>query len=66
VCRDLAAGITTHRTATGCAAPRRGGRDIGIYSGAIALARPSLNGFRSSGATLPVISVVVGVVAIFA
>jgi hypothetical protein len=37
---------------------------IGIYPVAIALARPSLSGLRSSGATLPVIFSVAGVVAI--
>ena len=39
---------------------------IGIYPVAIALARPSLRGLRSSGATLPMIFTVAGVVAIFA
>lgn len=39
---------------------------IGIYPVAIALARPSLSGLRSSGATLPMIFAMAGVVAIFA
>ena len=39
---------------------------IGIYPVAIALARPSLSGLRSSGATLPTIFAMAGVVAIFA
>jgi len=39
---------------------------IAIYPVAIALARPSLNGLRSSGATLPVIFGVTGVVAVAA
>ena len=39
---------------------------IGIYPVAIALARPTLAGFRSSGATLPMIFAVAGVVAIVA
>jgi hypothetical protein len=39
---------------------------IGIYPVAIALARPSLGGLRSNGATLPVIFAVAGVVAIVA
>jgi hypothetical protein len=39
---------------------------IGIYPVAIALARPSLSGLRSSGATLPMIFSVAGVVAIVA
>jgi hypothetical protein len=38
----------------------------GIYPVAIALARPSLAGFRSSGAPLPMIFAVAGAVAIFA
>ncbi len=39
---------------------------IGIYPVAIALARPSLNGLRSSGATLPMTFAVTGIVAIAA
>jgi MFS transporter, FHS family, glucose/mannose:H+ symporter len=39
---------------------------IGIYPVAIALARPSLSGLRSSGATLPMIFAMAGLVAIFA
>jgi len=39
---------------------------IGIYPVAIGIARPSLSGLRSSGATLPMIFAVAGVVAIFA
>jgi hypothetical protein len=39
---------------------------IGIYPVAIALARPSLSGLRSSGATLPLIFAVAGLVAILA
>jgi len=39
---------------------------VGIYPVAIALARPSLSAFRSSGATLPLIFSVAGLVAIFA
>jgi hypothetical protein len=39
---------------------------IGIYPVAIALARPSLSGIRSSGATLPMVFALAGVVAIFA
>jgi hypothetical protein len=39
---------------------------IAIYPVAIALARPSLNGLRSSGATLPVIFAVAGIVAVAA
>jgi hypothetical protein len=39
---------------------------IGIYPVAIALARPSLAGLRSTGATLPMIFAVTGVVAIVA
>ena len=38
----------------------------GIYPVAIALARPSLAGFRNSGATLPMVFAVAGVAAIFA
>jgi MFS family permease len=39
---------------------------IGIYPVAIALARPSLSGLRSSGATLPIIFAAAGLVAIVA
>jgi len=39
---------------------------IGIYPVGIALARPSLSGFRGSGAPLPMIFAVAGIVAIFA
>jgi hypothetical protein len=39
---------------------------VGIYPVAVALARPSLAGLRSSGATLPIIFPVTGIVAIVA
>lgn len=39
---------------------------IGIYPVAVALARPSLSGLRSSGATLPMIFAIAAVLAIFA